>query len=367
MASEGRSGDGRHALAALQRFAAMGVPDRMAFPELVHLLTEVAPFDTAAMLWLGPDYLPVDTFTNIDCAPEYLTRYAERWFDAEEIRFHPRQSQMQREPDKRVVRVSDYTPNFGETELYDEVYRPGRHHWIVGLALRDGDRPIGNLGIGRPPEAPDFSDEEVARLGQAREFLIQAVAQASPFDAWPDLDVEDGTAMVVIDRAGAIVHATGGAWRLLQGAAGCPADLDLLSDRVYAWARPLLEGLAARVVDALQGGAAAPARLETTTPYGRFVLRAYAFDSRTDGEPRTFGVQIEKRLPLGVKLFRSPAFRGLTAREQDIARLLATGLSYPRIAELLDLSASTVVTHVRNLGQKLGHASREDIVRALCA
>jgi len=361
------SNGSRHAMTALQRFAAVGLSDRLAFPELVHLLAELAPFETSAMLWLGPDHLPIDTYTNIDCAPEYLTRYAERWFDREEGRFHPRQVEMQLDPGLQVMRVSDYTPRFGESELYDEVYRPAEHHWIAGLALRDGSRPIGNLGIGRPPGMPDFSDDEIRDLKMARPYVVQALSRSGELEAWPEIDVEDEAAMVVVDRAGTILHATPNAWRLLHGAAGAAADPTLLSDRVYAWARPLLEGLADAVMAGVQGVSSAPARHETVTAYGRFVLRAYAFEAPHDGPPRSFGVQIEKRLPIAIKMFRSTLFRGLTPREQDIARLLSTGLSYPRIADILELGASTVVTHVRNLGQKLDVASRDEIVRALCA
>ena len=44
----------------------------------------------------------------------------------------------------------------------------------------------------------------------------------------------------------------------------------------------------------------------------------------------------------------------LTEREVEVVRLIADGLSYTRIAELLDLSAHTVTTHRRNIMQKLG-------------
>lgn len=357
----------RRAMAALQRFAALGLPDRLAFPALVSLLAELTPFETAAMLWLDADHRPVDTYTNMRAPPEYLGRYAERWFDREEGRFHPTQMEMQLDPARHVFRVSDFTPKFGETELYDEIYRPAEHHWIAGIALRDGQRPIGNLGIGRPPRAPDFSAEEVRRLKLARPYVIQALAKAQGLDDWPDIDAEDEAGMVITDGRGRILHSSPGAWRLLHEAAGAPATPSLLRDRVYAWARPFLAGLVERVLDGLRGGLGAPARLETTTRYGRFVLRAYAFDSAPDASTGLFGVQIEKRLPAPIRMVRSEAFRALTPRERDIARLLATGCSYPRMAETLGLGASTIVTHVRNLGQKLGMTSREDIVRALCA
>jgi DNA-binding CsgD family transcriptional regulator len=357
----------RNAASAVQRLAALGLPDRLAFPEFVGALNDVAPFDTAAMLWLSPDGRPIDTFVSAESGPEPVTRYATRWFNAEEAAYYPTQAAMQGSPALQVLRVSDYTPGFGETELYDEVYRVARHHWIAGVALRDGNRPIGNLGLGRPPGAQDFTDAEMASLRLIRPYLVQALGRAPDLVAWPDLDLEDDTAILVTDFEGRVLHASPGAWQLLHGAAGVPADPARLSDQIHGWAEPVLKRLVGALSDSLSGAAARPARLDTITPYGRFVLRAYALEPQTDGPTGRVGVQIEKRLPISLKMLRSPAFRALTGREQDVARLLATGLSYPLIAERLGLGASTVVTHVRNLAHKLGANSREEIVSALCA
>lgn len=354
-------------MASVQRLAALGLPDRLAFPEFVNALSEIAAFETAAMLWLDPDHRPIDTYVTVDQAPELVTRYATRWFNADEATYYPCQMDMQRSPSLSVIRVSDYTPDFGETELYDEVYSGAGHHWIAGLALRDGQRPIGNLGLGRPREAPDFSDQEMRLLWLVRPYIEQALGRPHDPSTWPADDLEDDTAILIVAADGRVQHASAGAWRLLHGAAGVPADLPLLRDRVYDWARPLLQGLAGRVGDALWGAGAEPARLDTVTAYGRFRLRAYAMDPHNDDPGRPLVVHIERRLPLGLKMIRSPRFRGLTPREQDVARMLSTGLSYPLIGERLGMGASTVVTHVRKLGQKLGVGSREEIVSALCA
>lgn len=356
----------RKAIAALQRTAALGLSDQLSFPELVNALADVAPFDTAAMLWLGPDYRPVDTYVTVDQGPELITRYATRWFNAEEGRYYPTQMEMQLNPALGVIRVSDYTPTFGQTELYDEVYREARHHWIAGLTLRDAGRPIGNLGIARPPGARDFSDHEMRLLRFIRPYLVQALGRAPDLAEWPESDLGDETAILVTDLDGRVQHASPGAWRLLHGAAGVPADLNVLRDQVYKWAKPLLRRLAGQVADALADSGAPPARMDTVTPYGRFVLRAYALDGRAQAAGRTVAVQVERRLPVGLKMLRSPAYRALTPREQDVARMLASGLSYPLIGDRLGMGASTVVTHVRSLGHKLGVGSREEIVNALC-
>ena len=54
----------------------------------------------------------------------------------------------------------------------------------------------------------------------------------------------------------------------------------------------------------------------------------------------------------------------LTTREEEVLRLIASGLTNPQIAERLSLSQSTVKTHVAEIKRKLGLATRADVISA---
>ena len=54
---------------------------------------------------------------------------------------------------------------------------------------------------------------------------------------------------------------------------------------------------------------------------------------------------------------------GLSAREVDVLRLVATGLTNPQVAERLFLSPRTVKAHVAHIYGKLGVANRAAATR----
>ena len=54
-------------------------------------------------------------------------------------------------------------------------------------------------------------------------------------------------------------------------------------------------------------------------------------------------------------------YGGLTAREREVAELVAQGKSNRQIAELLVISERTATTHVANIMSKLGFSSRTQI------
>jgi two-component system response regulator DevR len=75
--------------------------------------------------------------------------------------------------------------------------------------------------------------------------------------------------------------------------------------------------------------------------------------------PRTIAQLLSSRREAETQLER------LTAREKEVLRLMAEGISSRDIASKLGISYTTVRTHIRSLGSKLGvHSKLEAIIKA---
>lgn len=75
--------------------------------------------------------------------------------------------------------------------------------------------------------------------------------------------------------------------------------------------------------------------------------------------PRTIAALLSKRKAIDAQL------NSLTPREKEVLRLMAEGLPSRAIAQELGISYTTIRTHIRSLGGKLGvHSKLEAIVKA---
>jgi DNA-binding NarL/FixJ family response regulator len=69
----------------------------------------------------------------------------------------------------------------------------------------------------------------------------------------------------------------------------------------------------------------------------------------------------ESALHLTSRQAAKQQYGGLSAREREVARLIAEGKSNREIAEALVISERTVTTHVANILSKLGFNSRAQV------
>jgi DNA-binding NarL/FixJ family response regulator len=110
------------------------------------------------------------------------------------------------------------------------------------------------------------------------------------------------------------------------------------------------------IANALRAGA----RGYLTKDAGRAEIGA-ALRSTAAGQS-TFDPEVTKRLVAGLTPLVS-AGDGLTARETEVLRLIAQGLSNTEIAAQLFISEATVKTHINNTFAKIGARHRAEAVR----
>ncbi len=244
-------------------------------------------------------------------------------------------------------------------------------HWrgaaagcLASVCIAQGDlqRAAAVLDAALPPGTPPRSYGRLEALrgrieldlarGDASAALAACVDQGAlaPLDQgdMPRLRLLAGLALEALDRRdearaaleAALVVARAQGWRMLHWRIGArlaalyrEAGRQEQADRHAAEARALIDAVAASVPDeSLRRGFLASALAALPSPPARPAVR-----------PET------------------PAFGGLTAREREVARLVAAGKSNRAIAAELVLSERTVESHVTNILGKLGFTSRTQI------
>ena len=122
-------------------------------------------------------------------------------------------------------------------------------------------------------------------------------------------------------------------------------------------------GLDEYILDALRAGASGFLLKDAPTQEVIAAVRAVAAGDAvlSAGVTRQLLDQVARRLPAPIT--REPdAAEALTGREQEVLRMLATGLSNAEIAKALTVSEPTVKTHVSHILGKLGLRDRVQAV-----
>ena len=253
----------------------------------------------------------------------------------------------------------------GLTETLDGAIEPGREHLQASRALH---HELGiRIGEARSIAVLGGTFVMAGETAPGKELLEAALSIcAGEEDQWGQGQAHTFLGMIATDPAGATSHyrKAVGFLRPSRDATLLPVALigqaGVLAGRDPATA--LRVAAAASAIRARVGGEFAPfyrARLEHVRATAEAALGGNA--ERLWAEGARLGVDDAVALAFGSARPRPAAPAGLSARELEVAGLVAAGLSNKAIAARLHLSVRTVESHVRHVLAKVGLDNRTQL------
>jgi DNA-binding CsgD family transcriptional regulator len=224
-------------------------------------------------------------------------------------------------------------------------------HELRGAFVIRG-RVWGAVHIARRASSGAFQQRDAAALAAFTGAIARGIRASLRFDAARRITGVEAPGMVVLGPHDEVELITPPARELL--ASLHPRDSGY-SDETIATPVLALASFVRSTPDRGQGGG----NVVTVPSSGGWVtLHASLPGPQEHGR---VAVVLERATGTRSATVRLEAF-GATAREREVATLLARGLSRAEMAETLVVSPHTVEDHVRNLYEKLGVASRQELV-----
>ena len=231
---------------------------------------------------------------------------------------------------------------------YRDVLAPAGIPFELRAALVNRGRCWGAVHIARREHRRDFTTDDAAALASITAAIADGIRNSIRFDA--SRQTGDGSApgLVVLGPSNDVELITPPAQELVAA---------MRSPALATVPSPVL-ALAGFTRSRSHNRDRQPDSVAVPTPSGWITLHASLPEGGADGRvaivlertasPQTTAIRLETH--------------GVTAREREIATLLAHGLTNPEIAARLVLSLYTVQDHIKNLFEKTGVSSRQELV-----
>jgi DNA-binding NarL/FixJ family response regulator len=227
---------------------------------------------------------------------------------------------------------------------YRQVLAPAGIPFELRAAFVSRGRTWGAVHVARRDDGRDFTDPDVTALARIAPTVADGIRASLRFDAARRGGGETCPGLVVLDGRDEIELITGSARELLDELRSVGSD-DSAPAAVRALAASARAGGSA-------GTVAMPGRdgwitLHASLPEGRSTGRVAVVLDRAAG-PQSTALRLETY--------------GVTAREREVAALIAQGCSNAEIAATLVVSPYTVQDHTKSLFEKTGVRSRRELV-----
>lgn len=351
------------AIASIYHLASLGLPAKMTQASLPLLLADIFAYDTLTILWLDESCNLVDAASNHLCPRDLGDLFVANLLNQREVEAYQTHRAFMQDSSshdllhKQVARYSD-------TEFYGNFAQPMDFHFISRFALRNAGNPLAAIWATRPQGTNDFSNQDIRQIVELLPCLEQILAVNSTVIDGKSTTPSGEQGWLLVDSDGSVSHLATGTAALLHLAANVPRNSSSLSDDCYAWARPILKRLLDQLARLESQSKVALPSATIINQSGHYIFRAYRMEHVT-GHRKTFGVQITRHVPIGLRLLASPMVRALPRREKQVCLMLAEGEAPQNIAKRMGISSNAVIQHIRSIYGRLNINRREELLNAL--
>ena len=252
-----------------------------------------------------------------------------------------------------VATLSEATRGHPERSArYRDLLAPSGIPYELRAAFVSRGRCWGAVHIARRDDQADFAAADIAALASITTLVAEGIRTSLRFDAGRRTAESSAPGLVVLGPRNEVELITPPAHELM---AAMRSSTQPDSDQTPPAPLLALAGftrIGARDPDTSQRTVAVP------TGSGWITLHASLPDGSAAGR---VAIVLERAATPQSTAIRLEA-HGVTAREREIAGLLARGLTNPEIAERLVLSPYTVQDHIKSLFEKTNVSSRQELV-----
>lgn len=347
---------GDRLVAEIERVGARGLPYGALHEELGARIRRVLPVDAFCWHGLDPDTRllttanPVELMTGGFLTPETEAMAAGAVVTSEYLREDVNTFAVLAARRTPVGVLSETTRGRPERSArYVEYLQPIGTPYEMRAAMVTRGRAWGCVVLHRTVETGDFTQDEARLLARLSRPVAEALRNSYRVDAARRLDDDRAPGLLVLDAHDEVELSTPPADALLE--------LLAMEDPAHRRVPAAALSIAAEVRRQGRVGRSAPP-LHAPTSSGWLSLYGSLPDGPTDGRVAIVvqRADADYSVPLRLEAF------GLTAREREVATLVARGLDTAAIAERLVISPWTVQDHLKAVFAKTDTRSRRELL-----
>lgn len=356
----------------LRLIAALGLPAHQSIGLMAAQIERMIGCAFVNFFWLDPHGRPADAWMR-DIIPSAMDAFVGQ---------HAALERDPREPtlDKLVaagLRVGAGEALYGAAEftrtvVYNEVFRPYRITGSIDLVVRDPSGAArGVLMVNRAASACGWSLRERALIGALHDHVLAAITGPLAQSVGDCSAAAEESGSFLADAAGRIEYVAGSAIALAAQHAGIPIAPGRMLGALGHQLTPALHALLDRAIAITRGLPAPPPFDLRRTPHGEIAVRvmpcqrSHAAPVGDESGDARYMICLERRPPLAAVVLRRAAALPLSARERELAVLLALGHPPADAAERMGISLATLRTYAKSAYARTGVNGREGLAALL--